>query len=120
MLQGDGTEDYAEGSTACPAAYRSRAGPKGARYANTASAIKTGNASDINRGCQLKMPDVSDPFAVLTARKAKPPRSLKTQTDTRMKVTNSHARVSHVNQDGGGGPKNVFATPPSSYSSRAM
>ena len=103
-----------------PSGYLSRAGPSGALYANTASAIKTGNANDIRRGCQLKMPDVSVPIPVLTARKAKPPRSLKTHTETRMKVVNSHARVSHVNQDGGGGPRNVFATPPSSYSSKAM
>lgn len=66
------------------------------------------------------MPDVVDPVSVLTARKANPPRSLRTHTATRMKVVNSHARVSHVNQDGGGGPRNVFATPPSSYSSKAI
>lgn len=71
-------------------------------------------------GCQLKMPDVSDPVTVVTGRKANPPRSFKTHTETRMKVVNSHARVNHVNQGGGGGPRNVFATPPSSYSSKAI
>ena len=100
--------------------YLSRAGPRGARYANTASAIKTGNASDMRRGCQLKMPDVVAVSPVLTGVNAKPPRSLKTHTDTSTKVVSSHALVSQVNQSGGGGPRNVFATPPSSYSSMAI
>ena len=67
------------------------------------------------------MPEVSVALApVLAAVNANPPRSLKTHTATRMKVVNSHARVSHVNQRGGGGPRKVLATPPSSYSSNAI
>ena len=100
--------------------YLSRAGPRGARYANTASAINTGNASDMRRGCQLKMPDVVAVSPLLTGINANPPKSLKTHTDTRTKVVSSHALVSQVNQSGGGGPRKVFATPPSSYSSKAI
>lgn len=66
------------------------------------------------------MPDVVAVSPALTGLNANPPKSLKTHTDTRTKVVNSHALVSHVNQSGGGGPRNVFATPPSSYSSKAI
>lgn len=83
--------------------------------------MRTGNASDISNGCQLKIPDVSVAFVpVLTAVNARPPRSLNTHTVTRINVVNSHPRVNQVNQLGGGGPRNVFATPPSSYSSIAI
>jgi len=83
--------------------------------------MRTGNASDISSGCQLKIPDVSVAFVpVLTAVNARPPRSLNTHTVTRINVVNSQPRVNQVNHLGGGGPRKVFATPPSSYSSIAI
>lgn len=96
----------------------SRAGPKGALYVKTASAMNTGKATDISSGCQLKTPDVSVALLpVLTAEKARPPRSLNTHINTNRNVVNSTSRVSQVNHCGGGGPSGVLATPPSSYSS---
>lgn len=80
--------------------------------------MNTGNATDINSGCQLNTADVSVALApVLTAVKARPPRSLNTHIRTNKKVVNSTKRVSQVNHWGGGGPSGVLATPPSSYSS---
>ena len=83
--------------------------------------MRTGNASDISSGCQSKIPDVSVAFVpVLTAVNARPPRSLNTHTVTKINVVNSHPRVNQVNHLGGGGPRKVFAMPPSSYSSIAI
>ena len=71
--------------------------------------------------CQLKIPDVSVAFVpVLIAVNARPPRSLNTHTVTKINVVNSHPRVNQVNHLGGGGPRKVFAMPPSSYSSIAI